>query len=80
MTIRIRKLANRSGKQKCQICGDQQILCTHHILGRKIYKPNHKDNLVNCCDNCHRKVHAGRIKIMGWYQATNGRELLYEYT
>ena len=80
MTIRIRKLGNRSGLQTCDICKEQGVLIQHHINGRDTPNPNHKDNVSNICDNDHRRVHNGIIKILGWYQTTNGRELLYEYT
>jgi hypothetical protein len=77
MTNKLRKLANRSGKECCTICGEQSILVTHHIGGRKIPKANHKDNLINCCDNCHRKLHSNKLFISGWFMTTDGRQLLW---
>ena len=77
MIQRIRKSANRSGLQICPICKHQRILVEHHIAGKDIPNPNHKDNVCNICDNCHRDIHNGLIIIDGWYQTTNGRELLW---
>ena len=77
MSKKVIKVANRSGKQKCPICGQQEILVEHHLEGRDIPDANHPSNLCYICDNDHRKIHLGRIVIEGWFQTTNGKELLW---
>ena len=77
MTLKQRRLANRSGKQFCAICQEQTILVTHHIDGRKIAKFNHMDNLVDICTDCHIRTHNNLIVIEGWVSTTRGRELIY---
>jgi len=72
-----RKIANRTGKQKCPICSTQQILVEHHIEGRDIPNPNHSSNLAYICDNDHRKIHMGLIIIEGWFKTTDGLELFW---
>ena len=72
-----RKQRNLSGKHECPICETQQVLIEHHIKGRDIPDANHPSNLADICDNCHRKIHLGRIVIEGWYQTTNGKELFW---
>lgn len=74
---RIRKKANRSGTFHCAICKNKSILVTHHIKGRNIKNANHPSNLVNICDNCHRKIHEGKIIIEGWFMTTSGMTLLW---
>jgi hypothetical protein len=77
MKKKIRKQINISGKAKCPICCRQEILVEHHIEGRKIPNANHPSNLANICDNCHRKIHLGKIIIEGWFQTTAGKELFW---
>ena len=77
MVKRIRKLSNRSGLETCPICNKQRILVEHHIGGRDIPNLNHKSNVCNICDNCHRDIHSGLIIIEGWYSTTKGRELIW---
>lgn len=77
MKQRIRKQINRSGTHECSICHKSHILVIHHIRGRDIENPNHESNLVNLCDNCHRLTHENKIVIEGYFQTTNGIELLW---
>ena len=77
MRKKTRKIINRSGTNICPICKTPQILVEHHIEGRNIPNANHPSNLVHICDNCHRKIHSGHIIIEGWFQTTNGKELLW---
>jgi 5-methylcytosine-specific restriction endonuclease McrA len=59
---------------KCQICGekDYDLLDTHRIKWGGKYS---ESNCVCLCSTCHRKVHAHKIKIDGWYNSTKGRVL-----
>jgi len=79
LRIKTRKLMNRSGNNICPICNTTNILCEHHIQGRKISNANHFSNIANLCSNCHRKVHEGIIVLEGNFQTTNGIELLWHY-
>jgi len=74
-----KKQINRTGKLKCPICGQKHILVTHHINGRKIPNPNHKSNIVDICDCCHREIHEGIVIIEGWFMTTNGLELFWHH-
>ena len=74
---KIQKKINRSGKATCPICNNHEILSEHHLEGRDIPQPNHPSNIANLCSNCHRKIHEGIIIIEGWFNTTNGLELLW---
>jgi DNA mismatch repair protein MutS len=79
----------------CQICSKvpnyKGELDTHHINfqkdcdcnGKIIDKPyvhkNHKSNLIVLCKDCHRKVHANKIKIDGYLQTSNGPIVNFNY-
>lgn len=68
----------------CEICGeaDPSTLHKHHIVERTDPNTSHADaNLAIICANCHNKVHAGQIKIVGVYPSTQlpyGRTIIYE--
>ena len=68
---------NRSGKSRCEICKEPNILQDHHILGRDVPNYNMPNNRVNICPNCHNKVHHGEIVIEGWKMTSCGRELFW---
>lgn len=72
-----RKNKNKSGKEICEICKEQNYLESHHIEGRKIKNANKPSNLVSLCPNCHEKIHRGDIVIEGKYLTTNGYELFW---
>ena len=75
---KIRKLMNRSATQECAICGKKGIpLKEHHIQGRDIPNYNHPNNRCSICGNCHDLIHYGIIIIEGWFQTSNGKELLW---
>lgn len=69
----------------CSICGK---LATeeHHINEQHtandqgmidhIHK-NHKSNLVDLCEDCHKKVHKNELTIEGWVQTGEGRKLIF---
>lgn len=73
-------------KSKCEIetCNetDEKVLHLHHIIERtELNTNNHPFNLAILCSNCHNKVHAGKIKLIGIYPSTkppNNRVLVYE--
>ena len=67
----------------CAIC-DNVAEETHHIKYQKdadsngfighVHK-NNKSNLVPLCKECHKKETYGKINIVGWVDATDGRKL-----
>ncbi len=74
MDKKVKKLIDK----QCYFCGenDYALLDLHRILeGSKGGKYN-SFNTLTTCSNCHRKVHAGRIKILGKHYCTNGRYVL----
>lgn len=78
MKKRIITIANRSGKEFCEICRQQAILVTHHINGREIHGWDLPFNRCNICDNCHRKIHSGMINVIGWVMTTDGLVLEWQ--
>ena len=72
-----RRVANRSGKQPCEICLVPEILVQHHLNGREVPRWNEPWNTCNICSNCHSRVHNNLIIIEGWFQTTNGRQLIW---
>tara|TARA_Y100000310_G_C20465772_1_gene707580 strand:+ start:522 stop:866 length:345 start_codon:yes stop_codon:yes gene_type:complete len=66
-------MSRRLKKVECEICGIKEIevLHKHHITERtEIDTSNHLMNLAVICSNCHNKVHAGRIEIVGLFPST----------
>lgn len=59
------------------MCLEPGILVEHHIRGRDIPHPNHPSNLAHICPNCHILVHSGLRVIEGWFQTSNGKELIW---
>ena len=59
---------------ECKICGDKiyEVLDVHRLIPEEGYVYG---NVVSLCSKCHRKAHAGIIKIDKWYNSTKGRLL-----
>lgn len=58
----VTKVLERMNKG-CSRCGWNESTCDiHHIDGRKIPNANNHENLCLLCPNCHRLVHAGKVK------------------
>ena len=74
---KIKKIMNRSGICKCDICGQKEILVIHHINGRDIPNYNHPSNRCSICSNCHQKCHEGLIVIEKWLMTSNGIRLFW---
>ena len=67
-------------KEKCEICGysNPSALNFHHIIPRcdpRCTNDNH--NLSIVCHICHDLIHVGEIVIIGVYDSTMGRKLLW---
>lgn len=71
-------------KEYCEIGGcnetNSKALEHHHIVERiELGTSNSQWNLAVICGNCHAKIHAGQIKIIGVFPSTkpSGRTLIY---
>lgn len=68
----------------CEICGEtnKAVLHKHHIVERTdLNTSNDNFNLAVICSNCHNKVHAKQIRIIGIFPSTKlpyKRTLIYE--
>lgn len=63
----------------CHFCGesDYSLLDVHRIIEGQHGGKYTDFNCVTCCSLCHRKVHSGRIKILGKHYSTAGRYVLH---
>lgn len=70
----INKKLYKKINNKCRICGVNQyeLLDVHRICPGEQGGEYIKGNVVCLCSNCHRQVHNGLIKIIGWVKSTNG--------
>jgi hypothetical protein len=67
-------------KIRCEICGleNPSILHRHHIIPRNDSRSNNGDgNLAILCPTCHSCVHMGKFIIIGIYDTTDGKELMW---
>ena len=67
-------------KKECEICGydNPAALNIHHIIPRKDPRStNNNYNLSVVCHICHDLIHAGQITIIGVYDSTFGRKLMW---
>jgi len=67
-------------KVECEVCGleDRKILHRHHIIPRTDPRSTNSDrNLAVLCPNCHGKVHTGELVILGVYDSTGGKVLVW---
>ena len=74
----INKKVYKKSEGKCRICGedDYNTLDVHRaMVPGKDGGKYRKSNSICACANCHRKIHAGEIKILGWYNSTKGEVL-----
>jgi len=69
----------------CSICGiSEQEMDTHHIIEQHEFQEhsffkNKLSNLVVLCQKHHDQVHHGNLKIYGYFETENGKELKYDY-
>lgn len=63
----------------CKICGENNyyLLDVHRIKYGEHGGEYEKNNIVVVCVSCHRKVHSGQIRILGWVDSTAGQMLHY---
>lgn len=54
----VSQLAKKKAKYKCQLCGSESNLNTHHrTYEHKGYEINNMEDLIVLCQNCHSKFH-----------------------
>jgi hypothetical protein len=60
---------------KCRFCptDDYALLDVHRIIEGKDGGQYTEFNTVTVCSLCHRKIHAGKLKILGKNYSTSGR-------
>jgi 5-methylcytosine-specific restriction endonuclease McrA len=75
---RINKKQKKLTAGECLFCGtdDYSVLDVHRIVPGEEGGVYSEFNTVVACSNCHRKVHAGLIKIIGKHFSTAGRYLV----
>lgn len=83
MPRRRKQLINKTVKKridgKCQFCpcDTYELLDVHRIDEGHRGGRYTEHNTVTCCANCHRKIHAGYIKIDRKYPSASGRLVLH---
>lgn len=71
-------------KVVCEVCGesDKSVLHRHHIVEQtELNSTNHDYNTAIVCANCHNKIHAGSLQIIGIWPGTRpptGRILVFK--
>ena len=59
--------AQRAGRARdletCQVCGSKQNVQGHHIFDHQFFGAATSENIVALCNDCHRKVHSGKLDI-----------------
>ena len=65
--------------KKCYFCpeSDYNLLDVHRIVEGKNNGKYTDYNTVTTCCTCHRKIHSGRIQIVGKHYSTAGRYVLH---
>lgn len=66
-------------RKKCFFCAEDNydLLDAHRILPGEEGGKYHEWNVLVTCSNCHRRIHAGEIKIDRKYMSTKGLMLHY---
>lgn len=74
----IDKKIYKLSKGECNICREKiyELLDVHRIKQGSEGGKYSKENSVVVCALCHRKIHAGIIKIDRYYLSTNGQQKL----
>ena len=59
---------------KCRLCEEDRYstLSVHRIKPGSEGGKYTKNNVVVCCENCHRRIHDGEIEIDRYYDSTAG--------
>jgi hypothetical protein len=78
--MKIRKTKMLRPKKICEICGfaKKNILHRHHIIPKQDSRSTNSDNnLAVVCPTCHSLIHSGYFIVIGMYQSTNGKQLVW---
>lgn len=81
--MRRKKLVNKTVKKKfagkCKFCPCDiyELLDVHRIVEGKDGGVYSEANTVVACASCHRKIHAGLIKIDKYYNTISGKVVLH---
>lgn len=75
----IDKIATKKHQGKCNFCDvdDYQLLDVHRISPGAEGGVYSAANSVVVCSNCHRKIHAGKIKIDRKYFSSSGTYVIH---
>lgn len=78
MAIRKQEVIKRIAG-KCHLCSesDYHVLDAHRIIPGREGGKYYNENIVILCSNCHRRVEAGEIQILGRYKSSNGKLVLH---
>lgn len=68
------KKAFKKNEGSCRICGedDYSVLDVHRIQEGKDGGKYNFLNSVTLCSNCHRRIHDGKIEIIGKFLCSDG--------
>ena len=75
----INKIAKKKFDKKCYFCEENryELLDVHRISPGENDGEYTENNSLTCCSNCHRKIHAGIIKVFRKYLSSRGWILHY---
>lgn len=75
----INKVAKKKIDGECLFCGNDlyEVLDCHRIIPGEEGGTYTEHNTVTACSNCHRKIHAGFIKLDRKYFSTSGKWKLH---
>lgn len=79
MAKKSRQQITKLYEKKCYFCGEEEykVLDVHRIVEGKDGGTYHNLNTIVICCKCHRKVHAGIIKVFRKHLCTSGKWLLH---
>jgi len=65
--------------KKCCFCGesDYDLLDSHRVLPGSEGGKYRRGNSLTTCSNCHRKIHSGRIVVLGKHLSSAGMVVIY---
>jgi hypothetical protein len=63
---------------KCRFCpvDSYELLDVHRIVEGKDGGAYTENNTITVCSLCHRKIHAGKLKVLGKNYSTSGKWLV----
>lgn len=64
---------------KCCFCqeANYELLDCHRIRPGAEQGEYTLGNTITVCSNCHRKIHAGKIEVLGKHFSTSGRYMIH---